>query len=58
MHLCLAKCDPHVCPVCGYCGKTPGICRECKFARQLLPPLPKGRGLEGIRKELGLVESR
>lgn len=53
-HLCLAVCDPHTCPSCGYCGKTPGPCRECRYAAAAIPPRPKGRGLEGVRKELGL----
>ena len=54
MHLCLAQCDPYRCPVCDYCTKQPGLCRECKLARQMLPPAPKGRGLDGLRKEMGL----
>lgn len=55
MHLCLAKCEPHSCSSCGACGPQPGLCRECKVARQILPPMPKrGRGLEGLKKELGL----
>lgn len=54
-HLCLAECPyPHVCQSCGVCIQTPAICRECRYAATAIPPRPKGRGLEGVRKELGL----
>jgi len=55
-HLCLAVCDPYTCPGCGYCVKAPGMCRECKLVRQLLPPRPLGRGLDALRKEVGLED--
>jgi hypothetical protein len=54
-HLCLKECPyPHRCPACGVCVETPGPCRECRAARQLLPPRPLGRGLDALRKEVGL----
>jgi hypothetical protein len=54
-HLCLRECPyPHRCPACGVCVETPGPCRECRAARQLLPPRPLGRGLDALRKEVGL----
>jgi len=54
-HLCLATCPyPNRCHLCGTCVESGPICRECKLVRQLLPPRPLGRGLDALRKEVGL----
>lgn len=54
-HLCLAECPyPARCPTCQVCVAQPGRCRECKLVAQLLPPRPLGRGLDALRKEVGL----
>jgi hypothetical protein len=55
MHLCLRECPyPARCPLCGTCTPAAGACRECRIAAATIPPRPKGRGLEGVRRELGL----
>lgn len=54
-HLCLKDCPyPTRCPVCGVCTANPGPCRECRLVATLLPPRPKGRGLDALRREVGL----